>query len=397
MHIKLVVNSFPAPSETFLFNLVVGLQAKGHRVSVCAMSPSKHNDFYAKRMHEWSKELDVLPFSYTGFKKIFSIALILLRNSKLFLKNRQLVGLKKGILHTVYEVYLTKNNPDVIHFSYSGIGVGFLNILAHLKNKKIKIVTSCRGSAEKVRPIVEPERKEKLNQLFSFCDKIHCVSADMKNGLKEYGLIEEKSFVNYPSVNIDYFKREKPYEVAEHSKLKLVTTGRLHFQKGYVYVLNAVKKVKDAGFDFEYKIIGDGPDLHMIQYIIHELGLTKEVILTGKVSSSEVKKILLESDIFILPSLYEGIANAALEAMAIQLPLISTRCGGMEEVIENGVNGILVNRFDENELANAILNLIQIPTLRIQLSNKSRNVIENKFNINQQLIVFEENYSKLVN
>ena len=55
MHIKLVVNSFPSTSETFLFNLVVGLQAKGHRVSVCALSASKHTELYKGRMNEWSQ------------------------------------------------------------------------------------------------------------------------------------------------------------------------------------------------------------------------------------------------------------------------------------------------------------------------------------------------------
>jgi colanic acid/amylovoran biosynthesis glycosyltransferase len=375
---------------------VVGLQAKGHRVSVCAMTPSKHSSFYAIRMHEWSKELDILPFSLTGFKKIFSITLLLLQNSMLFLKNRQFVGLKKGILNTVYEVYFTKNNPDIIHFAYSGIGVQFLNILPYLKNKNIKIVTSCRGTAEKVRPIVEPIRKEELRQLFSLCDIVHCVSVDMMEGLMKYGLQKDKSFVNYPSINIDFFKREIPYFTLDKKNIKIVTTGRLHFSKGYIFCLQALKIVKENGFEFTYTIIGDGPDLHQMKYLIDQFGLNDQIILKGKVNSTEVKKILLESDIFILPSLYEGIANAALEAMALQLPLISTKCGGMEEVIENEVNGMLVNRFDENELANAIINLIQNPVLRMKISNASRTIIEEKFKIENQLIVFEENYLKVL-
>jgi glycosyltransferase involved in cell wall biosynthesis len=109
-----------------------------------------------------------------------------------------------------------------------------------------------------------------------------------------------------------------------------------------------------------------------------------------------VKRILLESDIFILPSLYEGIANAALEAMALQLPLITTRSGGMAEVIDNEVNGIIVERFDSYAIAKAIIKLIQNPSLRLAISEESRKVIEEKFNIEYQLAVFEKYYLQML-
>jgi colanic acid/amylovoran biosynthesis glycosyltransferase len=397
MHIKLIVNSFPSASETFLFNLVVGLQAKGHRVSVCATNNSLHLDLYKTRMHEWSGEIDILPLSHSGIIKWVEILKVVISNLKLFIQYSKSKGLKQGVLFTIYDVFLSKNKPDIIHFAYSGIGINFLEIFPSLKIKQIQLMTSCRGSAEKVRPIVEPKRKLELSKLFELCDRIHCVSLDMLLGLKKYGLDENKSFVNYPSVNLDYFKRVSKYEVRKNDKIKLVTTGRMHFQKGYIYALNAIKKVFDAGYGIDYKIIGDGPDLHMIQYVIHELGLENVVTLTGKVSSAEVKKILLDSDIFILPSLYEGIANAALEAMSLQLPLITTLSGGMAEVIDNDINGIIVNRFDSDALASAIIKLIQNPSLRQSISQQSRKVIESKFNIENQLNVFEENYFKILN
>jgi colanic acid/amylovoran biosynthesis glycosyltransferase len=396
MHIKLVVNSFPSASETFLFNLVVGLQAKGHKVSVCAMSPSKHQLLYASRLNEWSGEIDIMPFSHSFLNKWLAITLIILKNLRLFQIQKSEYGLRKGLFNTVAIATLLKGTPDIIHFAYSGIGVTYLDIIPVLKDKNIKIITSCRGSAEKVRPIVEPKRKIELQTLFNFCNRIHCVSQDMMNGLIKYGLEPQKSFVNFPSVDINYFKREEPYNAFHNNRVKLITTGRLHFQKGYVLSLLAMKKLIDEGFDFEYKIIGEGPDLHLIQYMISELGLESNVLLTGKVSSVEVKKLLLESDIFILPSLYEGIANAALEALALQLPLITTRSGGMEEVIENNENGIIAERFDANALAEAIKKLIQSQSLRQQISNESRSIIEKVFNLQNQIEIFEKEYQKLI-
>jgi colanic acid/amylovoran biosynthesis glycosyltransferase len=215
-------------------------------------------------------------------------------------------------------------------------------------------------------------------------------------GLKKYGLEEQNTFVNYPSVDVEYFKREKPYVIKQNQKIKIVTTGRLHFQKGYVYSLQAMKMLKDAGYDYEYKIIGDGPDKHMIQYLISELQLEEHVLLTGKISLTEVKQILLDSDIFVLPSLYEGIANAALEAMALQLPLVTTRSGGMAEVITHRENGMLVERFDGRLIFEAVKELIDHPDVRKKISDNSNIVIKKIFNTKNQIDKYHTFYQSLI-
>jgi colanic acid/amylovoran biosynthesis glycosyltransferase len=397
MHIKIVVNSFPSYSETFLFNMVVGLQSKGHRVSVCSMAPSLHYDLYKSRMNEWSGEIDVIPFSKNKIQMIFIVLRILLFNKLNLISKIKMYGFKSALLKTIYEFYLQKNNPDIIHFAYSGIGIKFLEVIPLIKNSSAKVYVSCRGSAEKVKPIVESKRAEDLRELFSLCDRVHCVSKDMLVGLNKYGLDPSKTFINFPSVNTNYFKREATYNAIANSKTKIVTTGRLHFQKGYVYALHAMKILKDEGLDFEYSIIGSGPDLELIKYLINELNLESNVHLLGKISSEEVKRVLNDSDIFLLPSLYEGIANAALEAMALDLPIISTNSGGMEEVIVNGLNGIIVKRFDSIGIANALKILIEKTDLRKQISGESRKVILEKFNIDRQLEIFEKEYSQINN
>ncbi len=396
MHIKLVVNSFPVVSETFLYNLVVGLEAKGFHVSVCAMSPSSHLQLYRSRLKEWSGEIDVIPFSTKNIFNWMSLLPHVVKNMVGIISfDRK--KLKQNLVTKIQEYYLLKGTPDVVHFAYSGIAVSFLKSIPTIKSKGVKVIMSCRGSAEKVRPIVDPIRKDELRKLFSLCDKVHCVSDDMLQGLKKYGLLEQNAFINYPSVDVDYFKREQAYTVEDKEIIKLVTTGRLHFQKGYVYSLQAMKMLKDAGYDFEYKIIGDGPDKYMIQYLISELQLEEHVVLTGKISSTEVKQILIESDIFVLPSLYEGIANAALEAMALQLPLVTTRSGGMEEVITHKENGMLVERFDGRLIFEAVKELIDQPDVRKKISDNSNIVIKNVFNTKTQLNKYHTFYQILIN
>jgi colanic acid/amylovoran biosynthesis glycosyltransferase len=361
------------------------------------MAPSLHYDLYKSRMNEWSGEIDVMPFSKNKIQMISIVLGILLFNKLNLISKIMKYGFKNAIVNTVYEFYLLKNKPNIIHFAYSGIGIKFLKVIPLIKNSSVKIYVSCRGSAEKVKPIVETKRAEDLRHLFSFCDRVHCVSADMALGLNKYGLDPTKTFINFPSVNINYFKREVPYNASTNSKIKIVTTGRLHFQKGYVYALHAIKILKDEGLDFEYSIIGSGPDLELIKYLINVLNLNSNIHLLGKISSEEVKRVLNDADIFLLPSLYEGIANAALEAMALEIPIISTNSGGMDEVLVNGSNGIIVNRFDSLAIANALKLLMQETDLRKQISGESRKVILEKFNIERQLEIFEKEYTQINN
>ncbi len=396
MHIKLVVNSFPSASETFLFNLVVGLESKGHRISLCAMSESKHWDLYKNRQEEWKGELRIIPFGEKGVIKYLSILKTVLSNLKLFIRCIRENGIKKGILVALKISSLLHGNPDIIHFSYSGIGVNFLDALLYVSKSPVKIMISCRGSAEKVKPIVDAQRGKQLRKLFSYCTRVHCVSQDMLEGLTIFGLERNKAFVNFPAINLNYFNRDKPYDHTDKVTWKIVTTGRLHFQKGYVYCLMALHILKRKGYKFIYTILGEGIEKDMLLYLIHEMDMENEIKLLGKVSSERVKETLIETDIFVLPSLYEGIANAALEAMALQIPLISTKAGGMAEVIKTNENGILVERFDPQAIADALEVLFTSQELRKKISKNSRRIIETKFNINTQIEVFLQEYKRMI-
>lgn len=385
MRINLIVNSFPSASETFLFNLAAGLESRGHTIKVCALTRSNHKHLYKNAQQEWSGNLSVLSYHTL----IFSFLELNVRIVNKFRK----FGFKNGLKYAVYEYFAAQGNPDLIHFAYSGIGITFLPVLNGLKERKIKLVVSCRGSAEKVKPLIDKTRALKLSKLFSQCDLIHCVSEDMLRGLFQFGLDKHKAFVNYPSVNTDYFKRGKQYRISKDQPLQIVTTGRLHFQKGYVFALQAIREVVNRGYSLQYTIIGDGPDYAMLVYLIHELDLSKHVKLTGKIGSDEVKMKLEQADIFLLPSLYEGIANAALEAMSMQIPVVSTNSGGMAEVIDNWVNGVIVERFNPQAISDSIIKLIEQPELRLKISGASRGIIVEKFNLIKQLDYFESAYN----
>lgn len=392
MHIKLVANSFPAASETFLFNLVTGLEKRGVKVTVCASARTKDMGLYAHRMKHWSGNIQYISFKPKSISNIIQITKLVTLNPIFLSKAIQARGIREGFKYFIKLKSLLKGTPDIVHFSFSGLGISYLECLPHLQKLLIKTVVSCRGTAEKVKPLLEPERRKKLQLLFSQVDLVHCVSKDMMESLLALGLTHGKAFVNYPSIDPSNFKRTDPIPIDNKPVKDIVTTGNLNFAKGYIFALQAMKILKERGLKFRYHILGDGPDRAMITFTIHEFGLTNEVILHGRVSSLEVVQQLNQADIFLLPSVYEGLANAALEAMAMEIPLVTTKAGGMSEVVQHKQNGMLVECFNGLAIADGIGELLLSPELRINMAKVGRETVEKKFKLENQIDIFLHQY-----
>lgn len=391
MRINLIVNSFPTISETFLFNLVTGLESRGVEVRVLALSSVNDKSFYKKKLSEWSGKITFLNWMVflTVWKKFF------VKKERIVIINilRQDFDIKNKIRLLRNWLFISFDSPDIIHFSFSGIAANFSEVMK--VELDIPIFISCRGSAEKIRPLIDSSRASKLSYVLETAKRIHCVSDDMKNTISKYANIKDKVFINFPSIDIGQFKFSRRI-LNPKDRIKIVSTGRLHFQKGYVYALNAIRILLDRGFDIEYIICGGGPEEGLLKYMIQELNLQDCVKLMGKVSSSEVAEHLIRADLFLLPSIYEGIANAAIEAMASGVPIISTTCGGMEELIDNGKNGFLIRRFSADEIAKAIESLIQNPLETSKMSLEARQKIERQFNLDLQISNFILEYEKVI-
>jgi len=158
--------------------------------------------------------------------------------------------------------------------------------------------------------------------------------------------------------------------LGEQEKI-IVTTGRLNKQKNHPLLIRAFKKIEDNLPDYKLIIYGEGPERQNDEALISELGLQGRVFLPGEIN--EVTKKICKSSLYVLSSDFEGMPNALMEAMAIGLPCISTDCpcGGPRDLIENGVNGILVPVDDESTLAEAIIRLINDYNIRCKLGQNA--------------------------
>jgi glycosyltransferase involved in cell wall biosynthesis len=111
--------------------------------------------------------------------------------------------------------------------------------------------------------------------------------------------------------------------------------------------------------------------------------------------SNQIVATLSKADIFLLPSISEGLSNAALEAMSMELPVISTLAGGMNEVIKDGENGLLVGLFSPDQISQRIAFLIENQTEARKLGQNARKTVLDRFQIQQQIRVFSEVYQQL--
>lgn len=174
-----------------------------------------------------------------------------------------------------------------------------------------------------------------------------------------------------------------PRELA--GPLKIATVGRLCPTKGHRYVLEAMARLRQEGIAIHYTIAGSGPHQTAIEREVREFGLQEFVQLTGSISEEAVAQLLCESDAFVLASIGQGEAApvAVMEAMAAGLPVICSRIGGTPDMIDDGVDGFLVEQRDVNSIAPALTELSCSLELRSQMGAAARKVAESRFDAYQ--------------
>lgn len=169
------------------------------------------------------------------------------------------------------------------------------------------------------------------------------------------------------------------------------TVGRLQAVKGQQDLVRAFALARKAQHSEEVPLrlvlIGDGPMRDSIVSLVRQEGIEKDVYLAG--ARNNVADLLPALDVFVLPSLAEGISNTILEAMAVGLPVIATRVGGNGELVQDGVSGALVPAASPAELAEVILNYGRNPELCRNHGAAGRTLVEKRFSLDSMV----RNYS----
>jgi len=149
----------------------------------------------------------------------------------------------------------------------------------------------------------------------------------------------------------------------------LIAVGRLHRQKGHLVLLEAVAPLLRANAGWRLMIVGEGPLRSELESRISALGCGDQVLLPG--FRDDVPRLLKTASLMVLPSLWEGQPNVVLEALAAHLPVIATDVEGVRELVQDGVNGLLVPPGDAAGLRAAIATLLEAPDRLQELSRNA--------------------------
>ena len=151
---------------------------------------------------------------------------------------------------------------------------------------------------------------------------------------------------------------------------KIVTAGRLEPQKNQSMLIRAFAKITDEHPKSTLTIFGRGYLETDLRNLSKDLNVEDRVFFPGNVD--DIHERISDANVFVLPSDYEGLSNALLEAMMMGLPCISTDCAGADEYIESGNNGILIKVGDEVELSAALRKMLNCPDDAINMGIQAR-------------------------
>jgi len=235
-------------------------------------------------------------------------------------------------------------------------------------------------------------KKRIIKRFYPKAERIIAVSQGVKEDLiSRYFLFPNKISVIYNSIDgerISDLTREKVDHPWFNHKIPLiVSAGRLAAQKNYPLLFKAIAKLKDET-NVRLMILGDGEDRSMLEIIAGRLGISERVHFMG--FQSNPYKYMARGTIFVLSSSWEGFGIVIIEAMACGIPVISTNCSsGPDEIITNGINGLLVPVHNIDTMAQAISKLLKDEPLRKKLAEAGKKRAED-FRVEKMVRKYEK-------
>jgi len=241
-----------------------------------------------------------------------------------------------------------------------------------------------------ITPVISKNFYRHFYWLWSHFVKVVVISEYVNRELKQIGV--KNAQVIYHGIDPEKFKRQKDifeamvdkrfsFNKGEEKKFRIGCVSRLENLRGIEYLIKAVVPLKKEFDNIEIVIVGEGSERDRLQWLIKQLELSKYVRLVG------YKDNFIEwvegFDVFVLPSLKESLGLVLIEALACNIPVVATRVGGIPEIVQDGVHGILVEPQNTKALAGAVYSLIMDRKLARKLATAGSEKIMNEFHIDK--------------
>lgn len=232
---------------------------------------------------------------------------------------------------------------------------------------------------------------EPTRRISDYLDMIVPVNVGLRDDLiSGYGIPDKKLRVVYIAVNTSEYGPHVTRAIGE--PIRIVYVGRIDdLQKNIFSIPVILALLVEAGIEFRCVVVGSGPDERELVERTHKAGLASFVRFTGSLSHAEIKPILANSDIFLMPTRFEGCPHALIEAMASGcVPVVSRLKGTLDQMVDEGVHGFLRPVGDDRGFAEGITRIARDPILWKRMSEASICRARKKFDIAQEAEAYAE-------
>jgi len=391
-----VLDNFPKLSETFILNEIVELAKRGFEIKIisrCVPEKEVFNDdvwkfkLLEKTFYLVRKNILKVFIHYRFYYYMFIFLKILIRReNRVF--NLNSVGQGNRLL-SLFRLWVNLSvlaslgeDPDMIHSHFAADASVYGLLLSEALGKPFTF------TAHAYEIFCSPD----IKTLKSLLKRANCAitpSLYNKKYMEEITGLENCNF-QILRATIDQ-EKFLPSNKTFDGIIKIIGVGRLIEKKGFEYLIRGMEIVIKRHQNVLLFIAGTGPMEETLNALIEERNLKNHVQLVGALSNEECQNLLNDCWIGVLPCIVAKDGDRDVcpltlqEAMAMELPVVSTFVGSIPELIDDGINGILVPEKDEEALANAIIRLLDHPDLRVKMGKNGREKILREFNIKKQV------------
>lgn len=268
---------------------------------------------------------------------------------------------------------ISREKIDIVHTHASFAG----RIAAKLAGCKVVMTRHGLGSGE--HGLIKRTATRLLSNLFT--DHIIAISRAVKISLIESGVPADMTTIIHNGIDLSKFDNVLPIlrkELGLDSDIPVIgMVARLVPEKGYEYAINAFYQVLKVYSSARLVIVGDGPLKRHLKNICVKLGIKDKIFFLGY--RRQVENIVADFDVFILPSISEGLGLALLEAMALRKPVVASEVGGIPEVVKNNVNGLLVPPGNDRYLADRIIEVLSNNVMSKAMGIEAQKTVSERF------------------
>lgn len=223
---------------------------------------------------------------------------------------------------------------------------------------------------------------------YSLAEKIRgasficCIGNYARSQLMKLSPFEEWSKFEISPLGVDpNIFAPRPASPANTEPFEVICVGRLVPAKGQHILVQAIERLVKQGHNVRLRFVGDGPDRDTLESMVRTRHLETQIIFEGAVNQDRIRSLYARADVFALASFAEGIPVVLMEAMAMEIPCVTTFITGIPELISDHESGLLVAPSDDAGLAGAIAKLIAQPTLRLKIGQNGRQAVLKKYDL----------------